>query len=348
MHIDTLQRWQHSHDFSDNYDRAETVTARVMLLTAVMMIVEIAAGTVFGSMALLGDGWHMATHVTAFGITLFTYRYARRHANSPRYTYGTGKVSVLGGFASAIALAIVALVMALESVSRLFQPQSIQFNDAMIVAALGLAVNLVTGLMLQGHDHHDHHHGHDHHDHDHHDHHDHPDHPEHDDHPEYHGRAPQDHNLRAAYFHVLADALTSVLAILALLSGKFLGWTWLDPVMGLVGAVVITRWAYGLMRDSSAILLDESVSKATQSAIIAAIESDADNRITDLHVWHIGQNHLAATLALVTHYPQAPEHYKKRLAQIPHLVHVIVEINNCSGSPCIAVNLAELAHSHSH
>jgi len=342
MHIDTLQHWQHSHDFSDNHERAETVTQRVMLLTAVMMIVEIAAGTVFGSMALLGDGWHMATHVTAFGITLFTYRYARRHANSPRYTYGTGKVSVLGGFASAIALAIVALVMALESVSRLFQPQSIQFNDAMIVAALGLAVNLVTGLMLQGHDHHDHHH----HDHHHHDHHHH-DHPEHDDRDDHHGRAPQDHNLRAAYFHVLADALTSVLAILALLSGKFLGLTWLDPVMGLVGAVVITRWAYGLMRDSSAILLDGSVSKATQSAIIAAIESEADNRITDLHVWHIGQNYLAATLALVTHYPQAPEHYKQRLAQIPQLVHVVVEVTPCSGPPCMAFNLTEPLHSHS-
>ena len=328
MHIDQLQLWQHSHDFAGDQQRAETVTKRVMLLTAVMMVVEIGAGTLFGSMALLGDGWHMATHVAAFGITLFTYRYARRHANSPRYTFGTGKVSVLGGFASAIALAVVALAMALESVVRLFQPQTIHFNEAVAIATLGLAVNLVTGLMLQGHDHHDHH---DHHNHDH----------DHDNHNDDH--APRDHNLRAAYFHVLADALTSVLAIVALLGGKLIGWTWLDPIMGLVGAAVITRWAYGLMLDSSAILLDGSASQAMQSTVMAAIESEADNRITDLHVWHIGQNHLAASLSLITHYPQAPEHYKKLLAHIPQLAHVVVEVNQCHGQPCM-----EFSHADSH
>lgn len=329
MHIDQPQLWQHSHDFSGDHNRAETLTTRVMLLTGGMMVIEIAAGTLFGSMALLGDGWHMATHVAAFGITLFTYRYARRHANSPRYSFGTGKVSVLGGFASAIALAVVALAMALESVVRLFDPQTIQFTEAVVIAALGLAVNLVTGLMLQGHDHGHAHEHHDEHEHEHRSH-----------------RAPQEQNLRAAYFHVLADALTSVLAIVALLGGKVLGWTWLDPIMGLVGAVVITQWAYGLMRDSSAILLDSSASKATQSAIMTAIESELDNRITDLHVWYIGQTHLAASLSLVTHYPQPPEHYKQLLAQIPQLAHVVVEINPCHGQPCMAIAQAEPAHRH--
>ncbi|MBE9135698.1 CDF family Co(II)/Ni(II) efflux transporter DmeF [Nodosilinea sp. LEGE 07088] len=320
MHIHTLEQWQHSHDFSVNQDRAEKNTKIVMLLTAITMIAEIVAGTIFGSMALLADGWHMATHVAAFGITIFAYQYARRHAVDPKYTFGTGKVSVLGGFASAVALAVIAFVMAFESVTRLFQPQAIQFNEAIGVAVLGLAVNLASAWLLR--DHHDH--GHDHHsdDHDHH----------------------QDHNLRAAYVHVLADALTSVLAIIALFAGKFLGWVWLDAVMGLVGAGLITRWAYGLVSDTSSILLDGGIDKQIKLDIMTAIEDDADNRVTDLHLWYVSQNHIAATISLVSHYPQAPEHYKRLLNHIPALSHVIVEVNHCHGEPCIDFQRDKSSH----
>lgn len=312
MHIHTLEQWQHSHDFSVNQYQAEKNTKIVMFLTAVTMIAEIVAGTIFGSMALLADGWHMATHVAAFGITVFAYQYARSHATDPRYTFGTGKVSVLGGFASAVALAVIACVMAFESVARFFQPQTIQFNEAIGVAILGLAVNLVSAWLLQ--DNHDH-------SHDHHDHH--------------HSR---DHNLHAAYLHVLADALTSVLAIVALFAGKFLGWVWLDAVMGLVGAGVIAKWSYGLVSDTGSILLDGSIDKQIKRDIMTAIEEDADNRVTDLHIWYVGQNHLAATISLVTHYPQAPDYYKKLLSYIPSLSHVLVEVNHCHGEPCVELS----------
>jgi cation diffusion facilitator family transporter len=316
MHIHNLEQWQHSHDFSLNQDQAEKNTKIVLLLTVVTMIAEIVAGMVFGSMALLADGWHMATHVGAFAIAIFAYQYARHHANNPKYTFGTGKVNVLGGFTSAVALGVVAFVMILESSIRLLEPQDIQFDQAIAVAVIGLVVNLVSALLLQqnGHDHH--HHTHDHHqDHDHHHHH--------------------DHNLRAAYIHVLADALTSVFAIVALFAGKIGGWHWLDPVMGVVGAIIILKWAYSLIGETGSILLDGAVDKQTKLAIISAIESDADNRITDLHIWNVSQNHLSATIALVTHYPQNPAYYKKLLEQIPSLSHVIVEVNPCDGDACI-------------
>ncbi|MEQ9671499.1 CDF family Co(II)/Ni(II) efflux transporter DmeF [Coleofasciculus sp. G2-EDA-02] len=313
MHIHTLEQWQHSHDFSINQYHAEKNTKIVMFLTAIIVTAEIVAGTIFGSMALLADGWHMATHVAAFGITVFAYQYARNHATDPRYTFGTGKVSVLGGFASAVALAVIACVMAFESAARLFQPQAIQFNEAIGVAMLGLAVNLVSAWLFQD----NHEHSHDHHDHGH-DHH--------------HSR---DHNLRAAYLHVLADALTSVLAIVALFAGKFLGWVWLDAVVGLVGGGVIARWSYSLVTDTGSILLDGSIDQQIKGDIMTAIEEDADNRVTDLHVWYVGQNHLAATISLVTHYPQAPDYYKKLLSYIPSLSHVLVEVNHCHSEPCV-------------
>ncbi|MGD2141276.1 MAG: CDF family Co(II)/Ni(II) efflux transporter DmeF [Burkholderiales bacterium] len=309
MHIHTLKQWQHSHDFADESAGPESSTLKVLVLTAVMMVVEIGAGIAFGSMALLADGWHMATHVAAFGITLFAYRYARKHASDPRYSFGTGKVSVLGGFASAVALAVVALVMALESVMRMFEPHAIQFNEAIFIAAIGLAVNLLSGLLLSAHHHHDHH--------------------EHE--PGHH----QDHNLRAAYFHVLADAMTSLFAIVALVAGKYFGWTWLDPVMGVVGAAVIARWAYGLMRDSGHILLDGVADARVEAEIRKAVESNADNRVVDLHVWQIGPRHYSVSLSLVTHHPEQPQHYKSLLAHIPRIAHVIVETNRCEGAPCL-------------
>ncbi|CBN55231.1 MULTISPECIES: CDF family Co(II)/Ni(II) efflux transporter DmeF [Kamptonema] len=332
MHIHNLEQWQHSHDFSVNQDRAEKNTKIVMLLTAVTMVAEIVAGTIFGSMALLADGWHMATHVAAFGIAVFAYQYARSHATDPKYTFGTGKVSVLGGFASAIALAVIALIMALESGARLFQPQAIQFNEAIGVAIIGLTVNLASAWLLQDHhDHHDHHHDRHHQDH-HQDHH-------HDRH-DLDERDHRDHNLRAAYLHVLADALTSVFAIVALFSGKLLGWVWMDAVMGLVGAGVIAKWSYGLIRDTGLILVDGAIDKRVKLDIVTAIEEDADNRVTDLHIWHIGQNHLAATISLVTHHPQTPEFYKNLLSHIPSLSHVLVEVNHCHDD----LNVAEHLH----
>lgn len=306
MHFHTLEEWQHAHNFQVGGDRAEKNTKIVMLLTAVTMVAEIVAGTIWGSMALLADGWHMATHVAAFGIAVFAYQYARNHANDPQYTFGTGKASILGGFASAVALAVVALMMGMESVGRFFDPQTIQFDEAIGISAIGLVVNLVSAVLLQeNHSHHHHHHHHHH-----------------------------DRNLRAAYIHVLADALTSVLAIVALLSGKFLGWVWMDAAMGLVGAIVVAKWSYGLVGDTGSILLDGGIEKSTQLAIVSAIEDDADNRIVDLHIWHVSQHHLAATISLVTHNPQPPQYYKSLLASIPDLAHILVEVNLCHGEPC--------------
>lgn len=321
MHIHTLYKWQHSHQFSIDQGAGEKNTRLVVILTAVMMVVEISAGLAFGSMALLADGWHMATHVTALGITLFAYSYARRHANNPNYSFGTGKVGALGGFASAVALVVVAVLMGLESIESLFVSRVIRFNEAIGVAVIGLVINLFCAYLLRGHDHHHHHHHHDHHDH-HSDHHHH------------------DHNLRAAYLHVLADAMTSLLAIVALLAGKSLGWIWLDSVMGIVGAVVITRWSYDLLRVTSGILLDSDVNIETVAAIRATIEADADNRVADIHVWQIAPNHLAAIISIVTHYPQPTEHYKNLLRQYKELDHITVEINHCTDEPCLPLKTA--------
>jgi cation diffusion facilitator family transporter len=276
------------------------------------MIAEIIAGSVYGSMALLADGWHMGTHVAAFMIAIFAYRYARKHIDNPAYAFGTGKVNVLGGFASAIALAIVALVMLIESFQRIIEPQAIHFNEAIIVAFTGLLVNVISALLLK--DSHDHHHGHDH---------------GHDHHHEHH-----DHNLRAAYIHVLADAMTSLLAIIALLLGKYYGWNTLDPIMGVVGAIIITRWSFGLLKQTSPILLDASIEQNYKQGIKQAIESDLDNRLSDLHIWKIGANDYAAIVAIVTHSPQPAEHYKKLLANYHQLSHITIETNLCNDTPC--------------
>ena len=322
MHVHTLDAWRHRHDFTVDRGHAEKSTTRVMALTAVMMVVEIVAGMALGSMALLADGWHMATHVAAFGIAVFAYRYARRHADNPQYSFGTGKVSVLGGFASAVALAVVALVMVLESVLRMLTPQTILFNEAIAVAAVGLAVNVISGVLLHAGHHtgedsvHGHGHGH-----------------EHEHHHEHHHH---DHNLRAAYLHVLADALTSVFAIVALVAGKYFGWTWLDPVMGLVGAAVIARWSWQLIRDTGHVLLDGSVDDRIRGAIRTAIEGDADNGVADLHVWQVGPHHLSAAVSLVTQHPKSPEYYKHLLRKIPQLAHVLIEVNPCHGRPGVA------------
>ena len=310
MHIHTLDKWRHIHDYSTRNDKGERRTQYVLLLTAITMVAEIFAGTVYGSMALLADGWHMGTHVAAFFITIYAYRYARKHENSPAFSFGTGKVTVLGGFSSAVALAVVALVMLVESLERIMNPETIQFNQAIAVAGVGLLVNVVSAFILR--DEHDHSHSH------HHDHH-------------------HDHNLRAAYLHVLADAMTSLLAIFALLGGKYIGWNWLDPLMGIVGAAVITRWAYGLLRETGPILLDASIEQDYRQAIQDAIENDADNRVSDIHVWKVGANHYAAIISLVTHFPNSMEHYKNLLRDFHKLSHITIEVQECKETPCIHV-----------
>jgi cation diffusion facilitator family transporter len=313
MHTETLAAWQHTHDFAVLHEKGERRTRQVLLVTAITMIVEIAAGTVFGSMALLADGWHMGPHVAAFLITIFAYRYARRHEQNPQFTFGTGKVGVLGGFASAVALAVVALVMSVESLERILHPQAIHFNEAIAVAVLGLSVNVICAFLLQGSG--EHHHHRDHHDDASHEHHHH------------------DHNLKAAYLHVLADALTSLLAIVALFSGKLFGWNWLDPVMGIGGAAVITRWSYGLLRETGPILLDSSIGEEQKTDIVARIEADADNRISDLHIWRVGPDAYAAIVSLVTHFPQSRDHYIDLLKNIEKLSHITIEVHHCAEEP---------------
>ncbi|MCP9928373.1 CDF family Co(II)/Ni(II) efflux transporter DmeF [Cyanobium sp. CH-040] len=311
MHHHDLKPWRHGHDFREDRSRAERNTRIVMVLTAVTMVAEIVAGSVFGSMALLADGWHMATHVAAFGITIAAYRYERRHAADPRFSFGTGKVGVLGGYTSAVALGVVAALMAMESLERFVLPQAIRFDEAIAVAAIGLLVNVISALLLRDHDDHAHAHVHG------------------------SGHAHEhDQNLRAAYVHVLADALTSVLAIVALTAGKVLGWIWLDALTGLVGAAVIAKWAWGLLRDTGVILLDGSVSGSIRRAVTEALESDRDTRVSDLHVWHITPSRLAAAIALVTHDPQDPGYYRTLLQDIPSLVHVTVEVNPCRDPAC--------------
>ncbi|MDM8564081.1 CDF family Co(II)/Ni(II) efflux transporter DmeF [Candidatus Halobeggiatoa sp. HSG11] len=307
MHQHTLNKWQHNHNFVTAHEHGEKRTLQVLILTAITMVVEIIAGSMFGSMALLADGWHMGTHVAAFMIAIFVYRYARKHANNPAFTFGTGKVSVLGGFASAIALSVVALVMVVESTQRIFDPQIIQFNEAIGIAILGLIVNIASAFILR--DNHHHSHGEHHH---------------------------HDHNLKAAYFHVLADALTSLLAIIALCTGKYFGWNWMDPIMGIVGAAIITRWAYGLLKETSPILLDASIEKEYKNAIQQTIENDSDNLIADFHIWKVGANHYAAIISLVTHFPKPSEHYKKLLQNFDKLSHITIEINQCIDKECIA------------
>jgi len=312
MHIYHLNRWQHSHDYVMDDGKSERNTRRVIFLTLAMMIVEISAGYLFGSMALLADGWHMGTHAVALGITAFAYFYARRKSDDPNFSFGTGKVGVLGGFASAVVLAVIALLMGVESFKRLIHPAAIQFNEAIAVAVLGLIVNLISAWLLQGK--HSHAHAHTNHSHAHH-----------------------DHNLRAAYLHVLADALTSLLAIIALVTGKIFGWIWMDPAMGIVGALVITKWSHGLLIDTGKILLDRDVNQEAVDEIQARMEADSDTRVTDIHIWRVGSHHLSAIISLVTHYPKAPEYYKNLLLDFDEIVHVTIEVNQCEGEPCLEV-----------
>lgn len=302
MPIDDLTPWLHPHRFeSGREESAARRTKLVVALTVVMMVAEIAAGMVFNSMALLADGWHMATHAGALGIAVFAYGFARRHADNPAFSFGTGKVGPLAGYTSAVLLGVIALGMVWESLIRLTTAQVIAFDEALLVAILGLGVNLGSAVILGADDHH--------HDHDH-DHH--------------------DHNLRAAYLHVVADVVTSVLAIVALMMGKYLGWWWMDPAMGVVGAIVIARWAIDLMRRSGAVLVDHSDQCALSDEVRAAIEDDADNRLADLHLWQIGPGHWAVIVSVVTATPRDPAHYKRLLEPVHELSHVTVEVHSAA------------------
>mgnify|MGYP001056066145 CR=1 FL=1 len=300
----------HSHFFlGDSHERNERKTRFVIALTFTMMVGEIAAGTVYGSMALVADGWHMATHASAMLIAALAYYCAWRNAHNPRFTFGTGKMGDLAAFASAIVLALIALMIGWQSFVRLEDPVPIQFKEAIAVAVIGLAVNIASAWLLR--DDHSHHHGHGDH--------------EGDGHRHHHVRV-HDNNLRAAYIHVTADALTSVLAIIALTVGSLYGWVWLDPAMGIVGALVIANWSWRLIRDAGSVLLDYvAANEELPQEIRAAVETDQD-RITDLHVWQLGPGHHGAIVAIVSDAPRSPSVYRKKLAHLPELSHVTIEV----------------------
>lgn len=321
MHADNLSRWIHDHVFDESSHAAERSTRTVMWITAVMMVVEIITGWWYNSMALLADGWHMSSHAVAIGLSAMAYATARRYARDPRFAFGTWKIEVLGGFASAIFLLGVAALMVVGSVERIFSPQPIHYQEAIVVAVIGLIVNIVCAKILgHSHDHRDHaqhehghhddaHHGHEHHDHQH------------------------DLNLKSAYIHVIADAATSVLAIVALVGGWMYGWSWLDPVMGLVGAVLVAVWSKGLIVETGKILLDREMDHPIVDEIREAIETGDDSggtRITDLHVWRVGKKVYSCALSVVTHDAMlSPDDIRKRLAAHEEIVHATIEIHLC-------------------
>ena len=317
MHSHSVDQWTHDHVFlGTKHARNERRTWFVVALTVVMMAGEIAAGSLFGSMALLADGWHMATHAAALGIAAVAYLFARQHARDSRFSFGTGKFGDLAAFSSAIILGLIAVQIAYESAVRLVNPVPIAYGEAIAVAVLGLTVNLVSAWLLR--DDHDHHHGHGHSHGDHHHH---------------------DNNLRAAYVHVLADAATSVLAIAALVTAMYAQWTWADPLVGIIGSLVIASWAFGLIRDSGAVLLDASADKNLEGVIRKRLETRGD-RVTDLHLWQVGPGHRAAVISVVSDNPLPPATYKRRLGGLQSLCHVTVEVEACSEVP--------LAPEHSH
>lgn len=270
-----------------------------------MMVVEIVAGNLFGSMALTADGWHMSTHAAAMLIAALAYLYARRHVGNPRFSFGTGKLGDLAAFASAVVLALIALLIGWESFWRFEAPVTIDFKEAIVVAVIGLLVNLACAWLLKDDQHHGHDHGHSH-----------------------GSKVAKDQNIRAAYVHVLADALTSVLAIAALILGSLYGWLWLDPAIGIVGAFVIARWSWGLIRDAGSVLLDYIPEGEDLPEEIAQIIGDEGAQIVDLHVWQLGPGHHAAIVSIVTDSPQAPSYYRSKLAAIHDLSHVTVEVES--------------------
>ena len=315
MHTENLADWTHDHVFDEGSHAAERGTRAVMWITAAMMVVEIVAGWWFNSMALLADGWHMSSHAVAIGLSAFAYAAARRYARDSRFAFGTWKIEVLAGFASAIFLLGVAGMMVFGSVERIFSPQPIHYQEAMIVATVGLVVNIVCAMILGGaHDHHHDHDGHgdnDNHGHDHH----------------------HDLNLKSAYLHVIADAATSVLAIIALAGGWFFGWSWMDPVMGVIGAVLVAIWAKNLIVETGKVLLDREMDHPVVNEIREVVESELSaghTSIADLHVWRVGKRSYSCALSLVTHdLTLTPKRVRERLAQHEEIAHSTIEIQQC-------------------
>ena len=322
MHTHNLSNWSHDHVFDTGNQAAERGTRLVMWITAAMMVIEIVAGWWYNSMALLADGWHMSSHAVAIGLSAFAYSAARKYARDKRFAFGTWKIEVLGGFASAIFLLGVAALMAFSSIERIISPQPIHYKEAVVIAVLGLIVNLVCAVILgKAHDHHDHGHDHSHH-HDHghpHDHHDH----------EHH----HDLNLKSAYLHVIADAATSVLAIIALIGGWMYGWSWLDPVMGIVGAALVAKWAKGLLTETGKVLLDREMDHPVVEEIREVIEmgpNAGETLISDLHVWRVGKGAYSCAISVVTHDPTlTPARIRAQLAVHEEIVHTTIEIQVC-------------------
>ena len=320
MHSHSIERFRHSHVFlGEAHERNERRTWAVIALCAAMMAAEIAGGLWFGSVALIADGLHMSTHAGALLIAALAYTYARRHADDARLTFGTGKLGDLAAFTSAIALAMIALLIGYESLERLIDPVPISFNQAIPIAAAGLGVNLLSAYLLRGGHGHQHGHAHEH---------------AHAGHDHAHASAHvhRDHNLRAAFVHVMADAAVSVLVIFGLLAGRQFGWLWMDPVMGLIATAVILSWSWTLARSAGAILLDVCPDPALARKIALRLEQGGD-RVSDLHLWRVGPGHLAAVISLVSEHPRAPQHYKRRLGGLPGLSHVTVEVLPGPGAP---------------
>jgi cation diffusion facilitator family transporter len=315
MHTQSIDEFRHSHVFlGDTHEQNERKTWAVIAICAVMMFAEIVGGWWFGSVALIADGLHMSTHAGALLIAALAYTYSRRYVNDARLAFGTGKFGDLAAFTSAIALAMIALLIGYESVDRLINPVSIAFNQAIPIAVVGLGVNLLSAYLLR--DDHAHHHGHAHR-------HDHP-------HVHQFSHVHRDHNLRAAFVHVLADAAVSVLVIIGLLAGRQFGWVWMDPIMGLVATIVILSWSWTLIRSAGSILLDVCPDPPLAKKIALRLEQGSD-KVSDLHLWRVGPGHLAAVISIVSHDPRPPEQYKRRLSGLPGLSHVTIEVVHCPG-----------------
>jgi len=311
MHHAIVERFSHTHARTMDHSVNESRTFKVVLLTTITMGIEILAGHLTGSMALLADGWHMGTHALALGLSYIAYRFARKYEGSDRFSFGTGKIGVLAGYTSALFLCSAALWMIYESIVRMVNPVTIAFSKAIGVTFIGLMVNLVSVLMLNDsslqHDHQSHDHDRDHN---------------------------LDHNYRAAYLHVIADTLTSLLALVALLFGRYLGWTFLDPIMGIVGGILICRWGYSLLKNTSSILLDSEMGENARRKIYSAIESDNDSKIADLHIWLIGSNELAGIVSIVTSQNRPAEDYQERINNIFPFYHLTVEVHFCKTLGC--------------
>lgn len=321
---------RHSHVFlGQDHANAERRAWAVIWLCGAMMTLEIVGGMLFGSLALVADGLHMSTHASALLLAALAYSYARRHAGDRRFTFGTGKFGDLAGFSSAVILAMIALLIGYEAVSRFLHPVPIHFREAIPIAVLGLAVNLVSAWLLSGGGHHHHHHGHQEHDDHEHDDHEHDDDHVHGHHGHGSGVASRDNNMRAAIIHVAADAAVSVLVIVGLLSARAFGWLWMDPLAGIVGAFVIASWSFGLIRDTACVLLDMNPDQALEAGIFEAVKAQGD-RLTDLHVWRLGPGHLGAIVAIETNQLRGPEFYREKLSQFRLVSHLTVEVHRAA------------------